>query len=116
MPNSVLHLSIPSLSSYRATHALQTHLVRRLLDLKAAANPLPPSLILTMELLPTFTFGRRQQISRDDKAALSAFGTVIHAQRGGLVTYHGPGQVVGYPLLDLKRLKLVGSGYEKTLM
>jgi lipoyl(octanoyl) transferase 2 len=107
MPNSILHLSIPSLSSYRATHALQTHLVRHLLDLKAAAKPLPPPLILTMELLPTFTFGRRQHISPDDKAALSAFGTVIHAQRGGLATYHGPGQVVGYPLLDLKQVKLV---------
>jgi lipoate-protein ligase B len=63
-----------------------------------------------MELLPTFTFGRRQHISPDDKAALSAFGTVIHAQRGGLATYHGPGQVVGYPLLDLKQVKLVRPG------
>jgi lipoate-protein ligase B len=107
MPNSILHLSIPSLSSYRATHVLQTYLVRHLLDLKAAAKPLPLPLILTMELLPTFTFGRRQHINAEDKAALSAFGTVIHAQRGGLATYHGPGQVVGYPLLDLKQGKLV---------
>src|SRR2546430_14787330 len=104
---SILHLRLPSLSSYVATHVLQTHLVRHLLSLKSLNKPLPPPLILTMELLPTYTFGRRQQISPEAHAVLSKMATVIKSQRGGLTTYHGPGQVVGYPILDLKKHKLV---------
>jgi lipoyl(octanoyl) transferase len=103
----MLHLPLPSLSSYAATHALQSLLVGHLLNLKSLSKSLPPSLVLTMELLPTYTFGRRQKISPEDYRTLSQVGTVIKSQRGGLTTYHGPGQVVGYPLLDLKRYGLV---------
>lgn len=104
---SLLHLPIPSLSSYVSTHALQTRLVQHLLHLKSLRQPLPPPLVLTMELLPTYTFGRRQQISPEDRTALSQMGTLIKAQRGGMTTFHGPGQLVGYPILDLRHRKLV---------
>lgn len=36
---------------------------------------------------------------------------VIHTNRGGQVTYHGPGQVVAYPLVDLRRLRLHAKEY-----
>lgn len=107
----MFHLALPSLSSYAATHALQTHLVRHLLTLKSVSRPLPPPLILTMELLPTYTFGRRQIIPKDSLTVLSKVASVIKSQRGGLTTYHGPGQVVGYPLVDLKQIKLVKTSY-----
>ena len=50
---------------------------------------------------PVYTLGRR-----NDDAALSAALTspnvdIVKTRRGGLLTYHGPGQLVGYPILDL---------------
>jgi len=50
---------------------------------------------------PVFTQG----IAGRDAHVLAAGSIpVVHTERGGQVTYHGPGQVVAYPLLDLRRL------------
>jgi lipoyl(octanoyl) transferase len=69
-----------------------------------AAGELPPTLLL-LEHPHTFTFGRRGQASNLlwDEAQLSQRGVeVFWVDRGGDVTYHGPGQLVGYPLIPLK--------------
>src|SRR5690606_19228994 len=52
---------------------------------------------------PVFTLGLKA-----DRAHLLAPGDipVVQIDRGGQVTYHGPGQVVAYPLLDIRRLGL----------
>jgi lipoate-protein ligase B len=66
-----------------------------------------PDLLLLVEHPPVFTLGRRG--SRDDvflsdaELARRGFG-VYETNRGGLVTYHGPGQVVGYPIARLRAL------------
>ena len=52
---------------------------------------------------PVFTLG---QAGKPEHALLPGEIPVIHVDRGGQVTYHGPGQLVAYPLLDLRRLKL----------
>jgi len=62
-----------------------------------------PTLLL-VEHPHVFTFGRRGQIENLlwSEAELSARGVSVHwVDRGGDVTYHGPGQLVGYPLLPL---------------
>lgn len=52
---------------------------------------------------PVFTLG---QAGRPEHVLLPGDIPVLHVDRGGQVTYHGPGQLVAYPLLDIKRLKV----------
>ena len=52
---------------------------------------------------PVFTLG---QAGRAEHVLIPGDIPVLHVDRGGQVTYHGPGQLVAYPLLDLRRLGL----------
>jgi lipoyl(octanoyl) transferase len=66
-----------------------------------------PATLLLLEHPHTFTFGRRGQASNLlwDEAELARLGVEVHwVDRGGDVTYHGPGQLVGYPLFPLGKL------------
>ena len=66
-------------------------------------GPGSPDEIWFLEHPPVFTLGlngRREHVLAPGEIP------VIHVDRGGQVTYHGPGQLVVYPLLDLKRRNL----------
>ncbi|KAF9190618.1 hypothetical protein BGZ51_008365 [Haplosporangium sp. Z 767] len=68
-------------------------------------------IILLVEHTPTFTNGRRNRgarsISDQEEARLKNLGaTYVESLRGGEITFHGPGQLVAYPILDLKPIKL----------
>ncbi|WP_241092994.1 lipoyl(octanoyl) transferase LipB [Xanthomonas sp. SS] len=52
---------------------------------------------------PVFTLG---QAGKPEHVLAPGEIPVLHVDRGGQVTYHGPGQLVVYPLLDLRRLKI----------
>lgn len=68
-----------------------------------AAGELPPTLLL-LEHPHTITFGRTGHAANLlwDQAQLEQKGVqVLWVDRGGDVTYHGPGQLVGYPLMPL---------------
>ena len=70
----------------------------------------PPTLLL-VEHPHTYTFGRRGDSANLLWGAeeLQSRGVAVHwVDRGGDVTYHGPGQLVGYPLLALGRLQADG--------
>jgi lipoyl(octanoyl) transferase len=63
-----------------------------------------PDTLLLLEHPPVVTLGRRFEPVhlRESREALAARGIpVLEAARGGSVTYHGPGQLVGYLVIDL---------------
>jgi lipoyl(octanoyl) transferase len=59
--------------------------------------------IWLVEHEPVFTLG---QAGKPEHLLMPGDIPVLQVDRGGQVTYHGPGQIVAYPLLDLKRLKI----------
>ena len=93
---------------YRQAWALQQRLQDALVQAKRAAPPRRPAhTVLVVEHPPVFTLGK----SGDRAHLLATAGELavlgaecVEVDRGGDVTFHGPGQVVVYPVLDLDRL------------
>ncbi len=62
-----------------------------------------PDQLWTVEHNPVYTQG---QAGKDEHVLRTNDIPIVKTDRGGQVTYHGPGQLVVYPLLDLKRHRL----------
>jgi lipoate-protein ligase B len=89
----------PGRLSYDEGLALQARLV-----VEVRSGRAPETLIL-LEHPPVITLGSgaRPEHVLADEAQRARLGISLHqAGRGGDVTYHGPGQLIGYPILDLK--------------
>ena len=81
---------------YRATAALQEDLRERVI-----AGELP-DLLLLLEHPPVYTLGRRSEpgdLPFGEEHWRARGIDVVRTQRGGKLTYHGPGQLVGYPVM-----------------
>lgn len=84
---------------YDEAHALQKELLRKRLDKEVGDT------ILLLEHEPVVTLGRGADAENvlGGEAALRARGVdLAETGRGGDVTYHGPGQLVAYPIVDLR--------------
>ena len=84
---------------YQTAWALQRRLV------EARHEGVISDVVLLLEHPHTYTIGRRgdeNEVLASPEHLASLGATVIEVDRGGLATYHGPGQLVGYPILDLR--------------
>ena len=93
---------------YKKTWKYQKELLK-----KRSKNEINDTLIL-VEHEPVFTLGK----NADENHILQNYPDNIKTyqiERGGDVTYHGPGQLVGYPILDLRNYKKSISWYMRSL-
>ncbi|TIA34629.1 lipoyltransferase [Aureobasidium pullulans] len=122
----IRHIKIPGIVPYTKAANLQQDLVTKFLAHKAspATTKAPIPTIITAEFSPVYTCGRREvgTVSGKQQAFLRDGGNAdfYEALRGGQTTFHGPGQLVAYPIIDLKKHNLSPRNYvcllEKTLI
>jgi lipoyl(octanoyl) transferase len=94
----------PPLVRWRGNEAYQASF-DAMRDFTAARDATTPDEIWLVEHPPVFTLG---QAGKPEHLLVANSGIpLVQIDRGGQITYHGPGQVVAYLLLDLRRRKLM---------
>ncbi len=100
------------LMNYQKAWEYQTNLFQSIVDVKTQNRTLPETehritnnYLLFCEHPHVFTLGKSGNekhllVKKDDLHAIDA--TYYHINRGGDITYHGPGQIVVYPIIDLE--------------
>ena len=95
----------------------QENLLAQNISAKQSGTP-PPNYLLFTEHYPVYTLGKNgneaniliNEAERVEKAV-----EYYHINRGGDITYHGPGQIVGYPVIDLDQFKTDLGWYLRSL-
>jgi lipoyl(octanoyl) transferase len=107
-------LDLPGLTAYGEAFALQRALAE---EVKAGVRP---DTIVVLEHEPVVTLGRRTDEAAELHVPAGVDVEVVETNRGGKSTYHGPGQLVCYPILDLNRhgrdLRKYVRDLERTIM
>jgi len=98
---------------YRNALKLQHRLVAARID-----GRLTRDILLLLEHPPVFTLGRRggkDHLCVSEEFLKQKMVDLVHVERGGDITYHGPGQLVGYPIIHLRSRKLTVTDYVTAL-
>lgn len=108
--NKTLEIQELGTKDYLETWNYQEELFQEILEIKSQNRrnntvDATPNYLLFVEHPHVYTLGKRgdQQHLLIGEEELKAIGATYYAiNRGGDITYHGPGQLVGYPILDLE--------------
>ncbi|MBE16404.1 MAG: lipoyl(octanoyl) transferase LipB [Dokdonia sp.] len=108
--NKEIVLQDLGLRDYKATWDFQERLFQEILDIKIKnrrenAGLVTPNYFLLVEHPHVFTLGKSgdaRNLLVSEKELETKNASFYKINRGGDITYHGPGQIVGYPILDLE--------------
>lgn len=112
MPKTCLCAEFPLLT-YQNARQLQIELVAA-----RKSRAVSEDILLLLEHPPVFTVGRRggRENLLVPESFLEESGiSILHVERGGDITFHGPGQLVGYPIIDLRAAGWGVAGYVERL-
>ncbi|WP_133533637.1 lipoyl(octanoyl) transferase LipB [Flavobacterium dankookense] len=107
--NKNIHLQDLGNKDYKVAWDYQEQLFKEIVDFKIhkRSNPetVTPNYFLFVEHPHVYTLGKSGDVSNlllSEKQLETKGATFYKINRGGDITYHGPGQIVGYPILDLE--------------
>lgn len=108
--NKKIHLKDLGKKDYKETWDFQEILFKDIVDLKIKnrredKDTETPNYFLYVEHPHVYTLGKSGDLSNlllSEKQLANKGATFYKINRGGDITYHGPGQIVGYPILDLE--------------
>ena len=108
--NKNIQLKDLLLKDYKTTWDYQTDLLQSIVNIKIDnrrnnQNTVTPNYFLFVEHPHVYTLGKSGDLSNlllNEEQLKAKGATFYKINRGGDITYHGPGQIVGYPVLDLE--------------
>ena len=108
--NKKIHLQDLGTKDYKETWDYQESLFKEIVDIKVQnrrenSQLSTPNFLLYVEHPHVYTLGKSGDMSNlllSEKQLEAKGATFYKINRGGDITYHGPGQIVGYPILDLE--------------
>lgn len=104
------------LISYQEAWDRQKNLFQERLSAKAQGINTLPDILLSCEHYPVLTLGKSGQLDNllVSEAMLRQRGVeFFQIERGGDITYHGPGQLVMYPIFDLQHFRSTEAGTQR---